>query len=355
MRILQIVGRFDFGGAENHVRELCNHQAALGQQVYLLSQRGRQMHLLSNHVNYIQLPKFASKLLFFHVAVIVFIILTKRINIIHAHQRLPIISACIAGWMTRTSVIATVHGRTKHDLRSILSQRLLKQIIFVSNRVMENSKNYNSIRHKSIVIPNGIPLPITQPQIEPFTIGYFSRIDKRHFETIKLIINAIIKLKGKHYNIKLKIYGEGEEVDNLKHLIEDTNIRYNDRFIIYSGLIENLEFLDTFPELVVGVGRVAIESLARGSNLLSANNKRMGEVITTQNFQFYSSNNFVNVDGVAPTESIILTTLSNYYLNRTSYKVHSEKISKLIQENFSISKTTTMLNEIYHKALTESR
>ncbi|HQN99235.1 MAG TPA: hypothetical protein PKU86_07265, partial [Bacteroidales bacterium] len=44
--ILQVVTHFDFGGAENHVRELCNELTVQEHEVYLVGQPGRQVKLM---------------------------------------------------------------------------------------------------------------------------------------------------------------------------------------------------------------------------------------------------------------------------------------------------------------------
>ncbi|MBC7124472.1 MAG: hypothetical protein H5T24_02495, partial [Bacteroidales bacterium] len=75
MRILQLVTRFDFGGAENHVRELCNELAACNHQVILLSRKGRQNELLDKRVLFIHLPSFVRNLILTKVVIIAYLLL----------------------------------------------------------------------------------------------------------------------------------------------------------------------------------------------------------------------------------------------------------------------------------------
>jgi hypothetical protein len=70
MRILQLVNRFDFGGAENHVKELCNELAAMDHKVVLATRNGRQRTLLDNRVKFVWIPSLVANLLFTHTLLI---------------------------------------------------------------------------------------------------------------------------------------------------------------------------------------------------------------------------------------------------------------------------------------------
>mgnify|MGYP000527779592 CR=1 FL=1 len=347
MRILQLVTRFDFGGAENHVRELCNELVANNHQVILVSRNGRQKELLDNRVIFIPIPSLVSNFILAQAILIVYLNVRHKIDVIHAHQRLPIITACLAGFISRVPVVATVHGRVRHDLRSVIARKFASKIIFVSNQVLTISRHFESIKHKSVVIPNGIPIPQKFPKIESFTIGYFSRIDERHFEVIKNLVLAVEKFTNDYPNIKLLLIGDGKEVEKLKLMIHDSNLRLNDNVIQYRGFVENLEDWSSFPELVFGVGRVAIEALARGANVLSVNYKRMGEIISLSNYGQYALNNFVNISGIPPTSEKMYSQLKLYYQKRNEYRAETPALALKIENDFSISKTTQSIVEVY--------
>lgn len=347
MRILQFVSRFDFGGAENHVRELCNELVANNHQVVLVSRNGRQKELLDKRVVFIPLPLPVCNLIPTQAILIAYLTISHKIDVVHAHQRLPIISACLAGFITRVPVVATVHGRVRHDLRSAIARKLVSRIIFVSNKVLTISRHYGAIKHKSVVIPNGIPIPQNLPEIEPNTIGYFSRIDKRHFEVIKNLVLAVAELKADYPNVRLMLMGDGKEVKRLKLLIYETNSKLNEEAIRYKGFVKNTESFGFFPELIFGVGRVAIEGLARGANLTSCNYKRMGEIVTLSNYEQYALNNFVNVTGLPPTQEKIYNQLKIYYDKRDVYRSQALAFTQKIKNDFGINKTTKSIIEVY--------
>ncbi len=351
MRILQLVTRFEFGGAENHVRELCNELAASNHQVILLSRKGRQNELLDKRVKFIQLPSFVSYLILTKVVIIVYLLLRHKIDVIHAHQRLPIISACIGGFILRVPVVATVHGRVRHDLRSIVAKKLTSKIIFVRNQAISNLDRFRSIQNKSVYIPNGIPIPKKLPLIETNTIGYICRIDKRHFRVIKLLILACEKLKLSQPTIKLLLIGDGNNVEELKELINKTNLKFESTAIEYLGFVRNIDLLNSFPELILGVGRVAIEGLIRGATVISIKNNKMGRIITPSNYDDYAFTNFIKIDGCVPTEESIYNELKLYFERRNEYRKNTSILAARIENDFGISKTTNRIIEVYSSTL----
>lgn len=355
MRILQLVNRFDFGGAENHVRELCNELAAMDHKVVLATRNGRQRTLLDNRVKFICIPSWVASILFTHTILIIFLALRNRIEVIHAHQRLPIISACLAGTLLGIPVVTTVHGRVKHDLRSALSKRLTTAIIFVSQQVLSISKHVNLINHKSVIIPNGIPLPEKNPSTSPFRIGYISRIDARHSEVIRNLISAVEMLKPEFPELRLYLIGDGKEAAELVPFIDETNQRLNEEAIRYMGFISKLEMEEFFPELVLGVGRVAIEALARGANVISVNSKRMGSIVVPDNYDKYASNNFVHIHGTPPTKESLYQELKTFFEYRDSFRQQASTVSAKIRNDFSIRKTTEQIVDLYSRISAKSK
>lgn len=347
MRILQVINRFDFGGAENHIRELCNEQVAMDHQVILVARNGRQRPLLDKRVQFCEVPKWMGKLMLVNAMLVAFLALKYKVSVIHAHQRLPILSACLAGTLLHIPVVVTVHGRVKYDIRSFLSRKLSTRIICVSRQSLTVASCYETIKHKSVVIPNGIPIPKKAPVLEPYTIGYISRMDDRHSEVIRHLIEAVEQLKSEYPQLKLKLMGDGKGATKLKPIVEAANLRMNSDTIQFKGFINNLEQSNTYPELILGVGRVAIEALARHSNLISVNCKRTGALITPENFEEYAINNFVNVHGIPPTTETLYQHVKTYLTNRDAHRTMATTVSSRVINEFNIRRTTTDIVSLY--------
>jgi glycosyltransferase involved in cell wall biosynthesis len=352
MRVLQIVKYFDFGGAENYVSELSNTLDILGNNVFVIAGSGRQTKQLNKSVKYTRLKMY--DILFpIHIIQLIYYITQHKIQVIHAHQRFPIFIAAIAGRITNIPVVATVHGRSRYDLRSKLARNYISKIIYVSQSIKNTSVIFPEIQHKIIFIPNGTFIkPINlENKIKP-QICYISRLDQSHFNVIHAMINEVLpKLILNFPDISFNIIGEGKF---LQPVIEDSiriNIRLNKEICIVSGYQSNISDIVQNSLLVMGVGRVAIEALACGTSVLSVNDKRQGTFIITENYAFYKENNFVAVEQNAPDPEKLFSLLTNFLNNISYYRKETACVQNLIDHDFNIMKTTAEIQELYKKCI----
>lgn len=352
MKILHVITRFDFGGAENYVRELSNELANQGHDVYILSKKGRQNNLLNSKVHFLK-TTISSNSIIFKAIRLIRIVKKYNIDVIHAHQRLPIVSACIAGIIRQKPVVVTVHGRVKYDLRSKVSRKVPSCFIFVSSKVLTVSKFYKQLVEKSVIIPNGIPKTSINYKHVPYQIGYVSRLDAKHATVIYTLMAILPKLSNEFKGVSLSIIGDGGELENIRKIAKNINASLGYEAIIVHGYIENLSHQEVVPELTLGVGRVAIESAIKGCSVISINSKRMGHILNSENYEFYKENNFVNIKGVPPTEELIYTEISNFFKNRNTHRNESIQLTKAFHNDFDIERIAEKISIIYTKAVNE--
>jgi len=352
LKVLQLINRFDFGGAENHVRELCNELAHQNINVFLATEYGRQKALLNQRVNFIKTSMLTRTMLIPQVISIAYTVIKYRIDVINAHQRLPIISACLAGFLLRVPVVATVHGRVRHDLRSFLARRMTSKIVFVSKRVLTVSKHYKQLYGKSLIIPNGIPLSNRNPKIAPLSIGYISRIDTQHTSVIERLTLAVESLKNDYPDITLTIYGDGKKLSKVVEMANEINNPIGSPTIYVKGY-SNFMDEELLPELIVGAGRVAIEAILQGISVLSVTPKRMGDIITPTNYRWHAENNFININGEPSTINVLYSKIKDHIKNRQYYRNCSAELQNSAAGDFGITKTTTHLVELYSTLLYE--
>ena len=130
MKVLLIVKKLDFGGAENDVIDLANTLSDLGHQVWVVAGKGRGTEDLRKKVRNIPL-RFNDLYLVSQVFFIARLVRQEGIQVIHAHQRLPILISCLVGMLTRVPVVATLHGQLKYDIRYKFEYLLLSRLIVV--------------------------------------------------------------------------------------------------------------------------------------------------------------------------------------------------------------------------------
>lgn len=351
MRILLLSKRFDFGGSENHVCELANSLAENGHQVWLFAAPGRQISRLHPHVQFSPM-RFSDVLLLWQIIRIIPIIRSLKIEIIHAHQRLAIKIACLVGKILHIPVVATVHGRTRHDLGNRFFRKIPAQIIFVSRHVLRKASRFPEITHKSVFIPNGIALNGSITVNGDCRLLYISRIDKRHGKLLLMLINEVMpQLVRRYPHLSLAIIGDGRYVEQVRTAAQHANQQFGREAVVWHGFQPEMENWLNTTTLFLGVGRAAMYALSLGVPVLSVNHRHLGPLISTVNYDLLKNSNFVFVDGSPPTlhtlQPLLLDCLANLHKNAADRAVLKSKI----RGEFNLDEITRQIEAVYHAAL----
>ncbi|HEY5123995.1 MAG TPA: glycosyltransferase family 4 protein [Ignavibacteria bacterium] len=352
---MHLVKNFDFGGAENHVRELANSLDEQGHNVYIFARKGRQVNLLNKGIGFISL-RFKDVLMPFQVGFICYFSLKNKIQVIHAHQRLPILMACLVGKITGIPVVVTVHGRTRYDLRYWISRKYPEKIIFVSRYVFEESARFVEIQHKSVIIPNWVSVSDNKSEKRPYSICYISRIDKKHSTVILLMIQKVIsRLVSKFPMITFRIIGEGDFLSEIREEAIRLNSKLKREACVVCGFIPDVKEIIQQSELVMGVGRVALEAMACGIPVLSINQKRMGTLISAENYSFYKNNNFVAVGNQAPDEKNLIDLLNSFFTDLKYWQKESLILQGYVNEDFNRLRISIAIAMLYDEVSESGR
>jgi len=347
MTILQVIHRFDFGGSENHVCDISNALAAKGQRVIVVGGKGRQHKKLTQNVNYI---KVNTRLLLLPVYVIKLILITKKYNanVIHAHQRLSILAASIAGYLTNTRVIATIHGRAKYDVRSVLSRRIPHRLIFVSSKVLEYALKRYPIQSKSVVIPNGIYISEHETKPTPHKICYVSRIDKAHMKMLTLLTTEVMPQLLKDYReAHLEIIGDGNQKAELIEMVNELNEKTGKTVCTVSGYSNSVTSSLCSASIVIGVGRVALEAISMGIPVISVNSKRFSGIISTSNYEQVKFTNFIDSAAPKPTTLLLANEINGVFTNLPRLHNESKLLMQKAHNDFSMDMVINQLAQLY--------
>jgi glycosyltransferase involved in cell wall biosynthesis len=351
MRVLLVVKGFDFGGAENHVRELANSLCERGHDVFVIAGRGRQVSLLSEAVIYKRLT-MRDLFIPFQITYLWFIIIRHNIQVVHAHQRLPILLSSIAAKVAGIPVIATVHGRTKYDLRYSVSRRVPARFIFVSNQVLQVSAKREEIISRSVIVQNWTTVTPQLVGKRNDSICYISRIDKKHSSVILLILTGVIEpLMARHSGLTFTVIGEGDALEALRTEAENVNLRLNREACFIAGFNPDVRETIRHSGLVIGVGRVAIEALSCGTPLLSVNVKHMGTVISTLSYKEYMRNNFLDVAAGPPSAEGLIERIEEYLNDPRFWQNEACLLQQLISEDFNKNQLLSVIEDIYETAV----
>jgi len=129
--------------------------------------------------------------------------------------------------------------------------------------------------------------------IEPSTykIVIVSRLDQRKIDLVFAGIKAVPMIITKIPNIQLIIAGMGHCFQQIRSMAQAINNRYNKNIIVNMGYREDVNKIMNSADIVLAVGRTAIEAMACGKAVIIGGDKKgidyspYGGIVTKDNIQ----------------------------------------------------------------------
>ncbi len=322
---------------ESFVRDIAIHTSKFGNNIILYGPKPEGMDLksiLKSKIKFIptrvrsiftsgekiedeflEKPRFEMFKHFFLSLIEVFrIVMSKKVDVIHAHWVLPSGFMCsLVSFLFRKPLIITAHGRSIYydpklgkttpkkgyvRLMYIPTFLLMKKIVAVSKFLKEIILSIGVNPSKIKLIYNGTNLDQFNPKISGDKIKSKLKIENNfniltvrkffHRKGLQYLIKAISLLKEKISNVKLIMIGYGPLESSLKSLTKKLGLQDH---VLFLGRIENQNLppyyaaSDVFviPSLVEGFGVAAAEAMAMELPLISTNIKGLIEVSDSTN------------------------------------------------------------------------
>ena len=237
--------------------------------------------LSSNKWMYIQVP-----FLFLTMFISSFFLMaSNRYSVIHAHWVLPQgLIALLVGKIFKSKVIVTSHGADLYSLKGKLLSKLkvfvfdsADRAIVVSNAMKEFCNEELNVNKNIEIASMGIDCKNLFKSTEEFNkrsgFVFVGRLVEK--KGVDVLLNAFSKFLEVYPSEKLKIVGDGTQMDDLKHQADVLNIGRSVEFMGAVTAKEVSEILNqskfsVMPSLIAeggdqeGLGLVAAESLACG-------------------------------------------------------------------------------------------
>lgn len=335
------------GGAEVHVCELANELSRREYNVFLVAKQGMQSQYLDPSVKF--LPYNISDSHFIPNLIKLYkLVKRENIQIIHGHQRLGISLAVCLSKLAKIPNLATIHGQLKYDIRSPFIRNNVDKLICVRKVTLDQTKKHNRLSSISSLILNGVKTHSPSNNKHPYTLMYGSRLDKRHFAVITMIINNVMPELLKSYpEAKFVIYGQGKYSEELQLLIKNHNAI--NHAIEYRGHTSKLGANYQEAGLALACARSAMDALCNGTNVLPVNIHALGEVITESNFSYFMSNNFEPINYESPTAATLLNRISDYFDNYDCYDKQLETLKENAFNTISIDSAVDKVVDLYRE------
>ena len=225
LRVLQVIPRLGYGGAETGCYDFAHYLAEKDCGSFIATSGGQLLrYVKKNKVKVIRLPVHSKNplLIILNTFILSILILFRNINIVHARSRAPAWSCFFACFITRRKFVTTFHGtyNFKSKIKKFYNSIMLKSKLtiagsnFIFGHINENYSEKVKSKNKLRVIFRGINL------------DYFNKNNISNLKKEKL------KLEWKTSNDKFTILlpgrlttwkGQEKFIEALNILIEDYN------------------------------------------------------------------------------------------------------------------------------------
>lgn len=356
-RILHVLSSNFFAGSTAYAICLSEKQASDGNEVYFATDR----NCVSDMISYVYLPvsnrSWISR--FRNVLFLKKFIKNHHIDVVHAHSR-------AASWIcyyslrrTQVALVSTIHGRQAIHSTSRKSNIFGERIIGICPNLITHLKDELMLDSKKLeFIPNGFNMDFFQHyhrtrQDDTILFSFIGRFNgPKGDKIVRLMLEVFPALLEEYPNLIIKLYGG--EWDSLSLIGKGA---YNELKIVYGARIEQMGFVNNIhqvfvdSELVIGAGRVALESLMFGVPVLAIGEACSHGIISSSNIKEAILTNFGDILSVDTNFEVdthsILEELRNFLKNQKEYKVN---LSHYL-EMYDIQNVYTRIMKIYRSVL----
>ena len=307
INILQVIPKLGYGGAETGCYDIAHYLAEQDCGSYIATSGGELLKFVKkNKVGIFKLPVHSKNpvLIFFNALLLAILIISKKINIVHARSRAPAWSCYLACILTNRVFVTTFHGtyNFKNKFKKFYNSIMLRSRLtiagsnFIFGHINENYNEYLNKKKKLRVIFRGINIDyFSQKNIsilkqeklkkewnldsEKFTILMPGRLtswkgQEKFIEALNILIEdynitnfqAILlgsdqgrKVYSKKLHSLVERYSLTKKVKFIEHCNE-MPLAYSVSDVVVSASIE--------PE---AFGRVAVESQSMGKPIIASN------------------------------------------------------------------------------------
>jgi len=167
INVLQVIPKLGYGGAETGCYDIAHYLAEKDCGSFIATSGGELLKFVKkNKVGIFRIPVHSKNpiLIILNAFLLSFIILIKKINIVHARSRAPAWSCYLACILTNVNFVTTFHGtyNFKSKIKKIYNSVMLRSKLtiagsnFIFGHINENYEEYLSKKKKLRVIFRGI-------------------------------------------------------------------------------------------------------------------------------------------------------------------------------------------------------
>ncbi len=289
-KILMTLMRLEIGGAETHVLELSLELARKGFEVVVASGGGvYEAHLEKAGIKHYTVPMYTKSpgKVLQSLAALKKIIRDEKIDLVHAHGRIPAFLCGLLHPFMNFTFVTTAHWvfRTNFVLRRLTNwgEKVMSVSEDIKTYLMDN---YGTDPKDIFVTINGIdtdrfsPEADFSPVLEEFSLAkdskkivYISRMDEDRALVAFHLAEIALEIEKICPGVEIVIVGGGNVFDKLKTLSDSVNEQAGRRLITLTGGRTDIDMFAAMSDLFIGVSRSALEAMACAKPVIVAGNE----------------------------------------------------------------------------------
>lgn len=287
------------------------------------------------------------------------IIKKNDIDIIQLHQPGPTFAGAIAAILTGTPYIIRIQHILKNEFPPLFHSTIVRKakgISVITPEIYNHLQEVFEIDPQFIrIIPTAVNLGGREPfkekrnMLKILSVTTFG--DVKYQAVIKLI-KAVNLLLEKGIDCELNIIGDGPKKELILETISKMNPSYREKVKLL-GAISNIEDYYINTDIVVGVGRVAMEALYFGKPLLCCSHFSYGGIFTKDNSEKIYSYNFSgrNFGKDSLKEECIFNDLLKLSLaNNHTFELMYKYNTDFFDKRFNSNKLSLRTEELFNSA-----
>ncbi|MFH0259622.1 polysaccharide deacetylase family protein [Vibrio barjaei] len=335
MNILMALSQLEVTGAEVYATTVGNELTARGHNVFYVSDTLTKPHdgpFFSLRFNKRSVPRR-----FWHVGYLIYLIKKHNIQLVHAHSRASSWSCHVACKLTGTPMVTTVHGR-----QPVHASR--KKFHAMGDRALPVCEAIRDQLHNDLAVPLE-QMAVSRNGIETDNFKWVEAPNNA-----KPVITIVGRLTGPKGDLCYRLLDECLNADKYDIRVV-TGSKFETRFEKFKSTVNFVGYTNDVPtmlseaDLVIGAGRVAMESLLCGRPTLAIGEAKCIGVIDEANVSEAMATNFGDI---GPKDlDIDFGSIPSFVEQGLTTAHCSMATSETIREHYTLSSIVDQIERIY--------
>ncbi|MCD8391191.1 MAG: polysaccharide pyruvyl transferase CsaB [Firmicutes bacterium] len=371
--ILLATMQLGIGGAETHIVELAKELKRRGFNVIAASNGGDYVNELTEAgIKHYRVPMQNKNPInmFKASSMLKKIIIEEKINIVHAHARIPMFILGRLHKKMKFPFVTTAHWvfNTSHGLKYLTNWG--EKTVAVSEDIKQYLiDNYQIPPGDIRVTINGIDTDKFSPDTEcadiksecgindgDNVITYISRMDESRSLAAKQLIEIVPELDKSIPNLKVIIVGGGDDFENVTAIANRVNGELGRSAVILTGARTDINKLIAPCKLFVGVSRSALEAMAAEKPVIIAGNEGYIGLFDESRLDVGIDTNFCCRGCEESSGELLKQDILKFFaLNADEQAALGRYGRELIKSSYSVARMTDDTLKVYDWALSKNK